>query len=85
MSWFTHRYLGFHLDFLHVRTKPKMLLYECNFTTGVSYLFSGGVYIIIGLGNVLSPFGAKPLTNPMLTDGLIWNIKTTIIVYFLEN
>ena len=43
------------------------MFHECNFTAGMSYLFSGGSFIIIGLANVLSPFGAKPLPNQMLT------------------
>ena len=59
--------------------------HQHNFTAGMSYLFLGYVFIIIGLGNVLSPFGAKPLPNQMLTDGEFVNIKTTIAVHFLEN
>ena len=49
--------------------------HECNFTASMSSLFSGCVFVIIGLGNVLSPFGAKPLPYPMLTDGQIGILK----------
>ena len=46
-------------------------VHDCNSTAGMSYLFPGCVFIIIGLRNALSPFGAKSLPNPMLIDGKI--------------
>ena len=62
-----------------------MSKHECNFTADMSYLLSGCVIIIIRLGNVLLPFSAKPLPNPMLTDGRIWLLKPQFSVDFVEN
>ena len=56
--------------------------HECKFTAGVSYLLSGRAIVIIGFDNVLSPFGAKPLPNPLLTDGQIGILKPQLELIF---
>lgn len=42
--------------------------HEDNFTDGLSYLISGNVPIIIGLGNALPPFGTKSLSTIIISQ-----------------